>query len=166
MPMGSTGDCPLRRPAQAFDGWGRRLFLWFSLRATLCVVLAAPLAACGTRGFSIEDAVPDRSIVTSSVQAQPNQRIADTTSRSDAATIRNAVSSAVVGELDSGLGWANAETGSRGVIRDVRENKRDGFLCRNFTATREAFDGVSLYRGETCLGTSRLWVMRAFDRVQ
>lgn len=155
------------RPAQAFDGWGRRLFLWFSRGAALCLLLAVPLAGCGARGISIEDAVPDRSIVTGSVPRQPAPPPADTATRSDEATIRNAVSSAIVDEVgDGGIGWANAETGSRGVINRIHEDRRDGFLCRSFTATRESFDGVALYRGETCLGSSRLWVMQAFDRVE
>ena len=128
--------------------------------------MAAPLAACGTRGFSIEDAVPDTSLVTSSIPPRQATQ-ADSVVRSDEATIRNAVSSALVEEVGStGLGWANAQTGSRGAIRDIREAQRDGFLCRSYTATRESFDGVALYRGETCLGSSRQWVTRAFDKVQ
>jgi hypothetical protein len=157
----------LARPAQAFDGWDRRLFLWFSLRAALWLLLVVPLGACGTRGFSLEDAVPDTSIVTSSIPPQPGQHAEDAATRSDEATIRNAVSSAIVEEVaEGGIGWANAETGSRGAIRDISETRSDGFLCRSFTATRESFSGVALYRGETCLGTARLWVMRAFDKVQ
>ena len=157
----------MRRPAQAFDEWGRRLFLWFSPRTALCIALAVPLAACGTRGFSIEHAVPDQSIVTSSIPPQPNRQGGDATRRSDEATIRNAVSSAIVDEVgEGGIGWANAETGSRGAIREIRESRSDGYLCRSFTATRESFDGVAMYRGETCLGSARLWVMRAFDEVR
>ena len=154
------------RRAQAFDGWGRRLFLWGSRRAVFCLLICLPLAACGARGISIEDAV-DRSLVTGSIERQAAAPAADATRRSDEATIRNAVSSAIVEEAgDSGIGWANAETGSRGLISAISEDKRDGFLCRRFTAMRESYDGVALYRGETCLGSARLWVMQAFDRVE
>lgn len=133
----------------------------------LCLLLAVPLAGCGARGISIEDAVPDRSIVTGSIPSQPAAQAPSATTRSDEATIRNAVSSAIVDEIgDGGIGWANAETGSRGIISRISEDRRGGFLCRNFTATRESFDGVSLYQGETCLGSSKLWVMQAFDRVE
>lgn len=121
------------------------------------------LAACGTRGFSIEDAVPDRSIVTGSVTAQPPSP----TSASDELTIRNAVSSALVEEIgDDGLGWSNAGTGSRGAIRDVRETREGGRVCRSFAATRESYEGVHLYTGETCLASGRQWTMHRFSRVE
>ena len=154
----------MARPAQGFSGWGRRVFLWLSPRASLCVAAALMLSACGARGFSIENAV-DGSIVTGATTqaALP----ADTVQASDEVTIRNAVSSAIVDEIgDTGIGWANAYTGSRGAIRDVREIQDSGSLCRRFTASRESFSGVHLYRGETCFGASRLWTMRAFERVE
>jgi hypothetical protein len=117
-------------------------------------------------GFSIEDAAPDRSVVTGSISSKPFTT-GDTVGSSDEATIRNAVSSAIVNEIgENGIGWANAGTGSRGAIRDVRETHDDGMLCRRFTASRESFSGVHLYRGETCLGAARLWVMKSFDRVE
>ena len=82
---------------------------------------------------------------------------------SDEMTIRNAVSSALVEELSpEGIGWANAETGSRGAISAITESRDSGYLCRVFTASRESFDGVRLYRGETCLGSAKLWVMKSF----
>lgn len=133
----------------------------------VCVLLAVPLAACGARGFSIEDAVPDRSIVTGSVSAAPAPTAADAAARSDEATIRNAVSSAIVGEVGGdGVGWENAETGSRGAISGIEESRETGLICRRFTASRESFDGVALYRGKTCLGPGRSWVMNSFDKVE
>lgn len=118
------------------------------------------LAACGTKGFSIEDAVPDRSIVTGSIAK-------DTETTSDESIVRNAVSAAIVDEIGSdGLGWANVETGARGTIRDVRENKQGQLLCRSFSTTRESFAGVHLYSGEACLMPSRQWAMHRFQRVE
>ena len=153
----------MARPAQGFSGWGRLVFLWLSPRAALCVVAAMLLSACGTKGFSIENAV-DTSIMTGSTTQQSMP--ADTVQASDEMTIRNAVSSAIVDEIDdTGIGWANAYTGSRGSILNVRESQDSGSLCRRFTASRESFAGVHLYRGETCFGASRLWTMRAFERV-
>ncbi|MEO3386130.1 RT0821/Lpp0805 family surface protein [Mesorhizobium sp. CAU 1741] len=161
-----TGECRLARKAQAFGGWGRRLFLWFSPRMLVPIVTCVPLVACGTSSFSIEDAVPDRSIVTGSISQDAPPEI-DAVRLSDEATIRNAVSSAIVDEVGpDGIGWANAGTGSRGSIRQVQENRQDGYLCRQFVASRESFDGIHLFRGETCLGPSRIWVMRAFDAVE
>lgn len=156
----------MARPAQVLGGWGRRIFPWLSLRAALCAAAVVPLAACGAKGFSFEDAVTDRSIVTSSVSQQysvPTESI----SISDEATIRDAVSSAIVDEIgENGIGWANAGTGSRGMIRNVSESRDNGVLCRRFTASRESFDGVYLYRGMACIGSARQWVMRSFDRVE
>lgn len=156
----------MARPAQAFGAWGRRVFDWFSPRAAACLLAVLALAGCGAKGFSIEDAVADRSIVTSSVPPQPAAVAADAVRTSDEATIRNAVSSAIVDEVgEGGIGWANAQTGSRGAIRTISETRDSGYLCRRFTASRESFDGVRLYRGETCLGAARLWVMKSFDQV-
>ena len=149
----------MARRAQAFALWGRRVFLWLSLAAAL------PLAACGTAGFSLESAIPDRSILTGSTRV--SVPAPDPVAASDEDTIRNAVSSAIVEEIgDDALGWANAGTGSRGTIRQIRERQVDGRLCRGFTASRESFEGVHMYRGKTCLGPARNWVMTAFDRVE
>lgn len=126
---------------------------------------ALTLTGCGTAGFSIENAV-DRSVSTASVKPDPVVAAVDTTGLSDEATIRNAVSSAIVDEVgETGIGWANAETGSRGLIREVRETRRKDGLCRSFTASRESFDGVHLHHGMTCLNGAGLWVMKSFERV-
>ena len=149
------GDCRLAQAAQASDGWGRQVFVWLSLCASLA------LAGCGGRGFSIEDVAPDTSIVTGSIAPQRPSGV------SDEATIRNAVSSAIVDEIgEAGIGWANAGTGSRGAIREVRETRDGAYLCRSFAATRESFEGVHLYRGETCLNAAKEWAMHRFERVE
>jgi hypothetical protein len=142
--------------------------LWLSLAAAL------PLAGCGTRGFSLEDAVPGaatlapyRTLLTHSVSQQQPAISADPAEISDRETIRNAVTSAIVDEVGSdGIGWANAGTGSRGAIRQIDERQETSRLCRRFLATRESYQGVHLYRGETCLGAARIWTMTAFDRVE
>ncbi|MBL8584439.1 MAG: hypothetical protein JNL61_19725 [Rhizobiaceae bacterium] len=91
----------------------------------------------------------DPTIVTSSV---PQEGGADSTRRSDETTIRNAVSSADLESAGSTpLAWANADTGSRGTITGVAESRGEGRLCRSFTTSRESFDGVALFSGETCL---------------
>lgn len=110
--------------------------------------------------------MPDQSIVTSSIPDDPAVT-ADVARGSDEATIRNAVSSAVVEELEAGgIGWANAQTGSRGTIRDVAERRSGSALCRSFVASRESFDGVYLYRGSACLGTAGIWTMKSFERIE
>ena len=135
--------------------------MWLGLAAVL------PLAACGTAGFSLESAVPDRSVLTGSVRPGPADAQNGPLVASDEETIRNAVSSAIVEEVGTGgLGWANAGTGSRGAINQIIERKDEGRLCRRFTASRESYEGVHLYRGEACLGSARIWTMTAFDRIE
>lgn len=151
----------MARRAQASAGWDRRVFVWLSLAAALS------LAGCGAKGFSLEDAIPDRSILTGALSRNKPAPPPDPVVTSDEETIRNAVTSAIVDEVGGdGLGWANAGTGSRGAIRDIRERQQEGRLCRRFTASRESFEGVHLYRGETCLGPAKIWAMTAFDRVE
>ena len=151
----------MARRAQVFAGWSRRISAWLGIAAAIA------LAGCGTRGFSLEDAVPDRALVTSSISRQQPDIPPDPVTASDEETIRNAVSSAVVDEVgEDGIGWANAATGSRGAIRAISERQDKSRLCRRFTASRESFDGVHLYRGETCLGPARIWTMTGFDRVE
>ena len=161
-----NGECRLARRAQAFGQWGRRVFLWVSLKALPCAAAGLALAGCGAKGVTLDDIAIDRSIVTGSVSPAPPIR-ADPATSSDEATIRNAVSSAIVEEIGvDGIGWANAYTGSRGTIRNVSETREGGVLCRSFTASRESFDGVHMFRGAACLGAARLWVMKAFERFE
>lgn len=134
--------------------------------------MATMLAGCGMSGFSIEDAVPDRALVTGTIVQQQNMP-ADPVFASDEETIRNAVSSAIVEQIgetgeagENSLGWANAGTGSRGAISQIVEQREGSRICRRFTASRESFDGVHLYRGEACLGSARNWAMTAFNRVE
>lgn len=155
----------MSRRAQNIAGCNRQVFVWFSL------AMAAMLAGCGMRGFSIEDAVPDRALVTGGIAKQSQGLPADPVFASDEDTIRNAVSSAIVEQAGengagNGVGWANASTGSRGAISQIIEERDGPRICRRFTASRESFDGVHLYRGETCLGSARIWTMTAFDRVE
>jgi hypothetical protein len=121
-----------------------------------------PLGACASGGFSLEKAEVDHSILTSNVPAE--QVGTDAGRASDETTIRNAVSSA---DLESLAGkpvpWANPDTGSRGAIASLTEQKNDGTLCRAFTTSRESFDGVGLYKGEVCMVGAGAWRMQAFD---
>ncbi|RVC58285.1 hypothetical protein EN766_40725, partial [Mesorhizobium sp. M2A.F.Ca.ET.046.02.1.1] len=82
---------------------------------------------------------------------------------SDQTTIGNAVSSADIKELGGQtVPWANAATGSRGAITELVELKDGGLTCRRFSATRESFDGVALYKGELCLAEAGGWRMQEF----
>ena len=131
-----------------------------SIAAVLCA--AAMLSACGTGGFSLEKAEVDRTFYTSNVAA-PRTPV-EMERLSDEATIRNAVTSADVETLAGApLPWANAETGARGRISGLVETRGKGTLCRAFSATRESFDGVGMFKGEACMVASGAWRMQSFD---
>ena len=131
-----------------------------SIAAVLCA--AAMLSACGTGGFSLEKAEVDRTFYTSNVAA-PRTPV-EMERLSDEATIRNAVTSADVETLAGApLPWANAETGSRGQISGIVETRGKGTLCRAFSATRESFDGVGMFKGEACMVASGAGRMQSFD---
>jgi 17 kDa outer membrane surface antigen len=125
------------------------------------VAIVVTLCGCAAGGLGLSKAEIDPSITTGAVNttapANPEQR-------SDEATIRNAVSSADIELLKTGvpLPWANADTGSRGAISSMLEKKENGVICREFTASRESFDGVALYSGDACQGDRGNWFMRSF----
>ncbi|RJT40026.1 hypothetical protein D3227_11625 [Mesorhizobium waimense] len=148
------------RIAQAFDSrqWG--VIASASAKAAL-VLVALPLAACGAGGFSLEKAEVDRSILTSSTPASATPT--DQDRDSDQTTIGNAVSSADIEGLGGqAVPWANAGTGSRGSITELVELKDAGQTCRRFTASRESFDGVSMFKGELCMSGAGGWHMQDF----
>ncbi|MDX8464028.1 RT0821/Lpp0805 family surface protein, partial [Mesorhizobium humile] len=149
----------MSRIAQAFDSGQWSVIASASAKAAL-LTLALPLAGCGAGGFSLEKAEVDRSIITSSAPYSPVQP-ASSDKDSDQTTIGNAVSSADIQELGGqAVPWANAGTGSRGAINELVELKDGGLSCRRFTATRESFDGVAMYRGELCMAGAGGWRMQ------
>lgn len=131
----------------------------------LAVVIAASvtLCACASGGFSLSKAEVDPTILTGATGsgATGPEALDDASDRN---TIRNAVSSADVEELGGApLPWANADTGSRGAISALVEEKDGGTLCRRFTTSRERFDGVSLYKGKVCMVAPGAWQVQALD---
>ncbi len=127
----------------------------------LCAL--ALLQGCAAGGFSLKEAEVDRSLYTSALPPGKNAP-PDPHRISDEVTIRNAVSSADI-ETQHGktLPWANADTGARGAITALAEYKQSGLLCRSFTTTRESFDGVRLFKGNTCMAGAGDWHMQAFE---
>lgn len=154
----------MSRIAQPFDSRQWSLIASASAQAAVkvaIVLVALPLAACGAGGFSLEQAEIDRTILTSSTPAAASP--IDQDRASDQATIRNAVSSADIQELGGqAVPWANSDTGSRGSITELAESRDDGQLCRRFTASRESFDGIALFKGEVCLAGAGAWRMQDF----
>nr|WP_244624836.1 RT0821/Lpp0805 family surface protein [Rhizobium daejeonense] len=102
----------------------------------------------------------DRSISTNTVATKRN-----TSSTSDELTVQNAVSSA---DLDKNAGnplpWANAATGSAGVVTAIQEERDNGIVCRNFSTTRHSYEGIAYFAGKTCTTGSGQWQLMRFDR--
>ena len=150
----------MSREAQAF---GR--VAWPGLRICARAIAlsgAILVTACASRGVDIEAAVDD-TITTAAIPVDPVVA-SDPLKVSDETTIRNAVSSADLDAVpDTGISWANTDSGSRGAITALAEYKRKGQLCRSFEASRESYDGVNLYAGETCRTTDGAWRMLKFE---
>lgn len=150
----------MSRIAQPIDSLPARVFRSACIKASL-LAAALLLAGCGVGGFSLEKAEVDRSIVTSSVASGPVSD--DTNLASDQQTIRNAVSSIDVEELGGkAVPWANSDTGSRGQISELAEEKAGSVVCRRFAASRESFQGVAMYRGTACQAGSGAWQIQDF----
>jgi hypothetical protein len=125
--------------------------------AILAVTLT--LSACVSLDLFGGDKV-DSSLSTASV---PNQNNPSTLS--DDTTVRNAVTSADLMKLaNSPLPWANAATGSAGVVTAIQEDRTTGFVCRNFATTRHSYQGVASYAGQACLSETGEWLLTRFDQ--
>ncbi len=132
------------------------------IRRAALVMVVLPLAGCAMGGVSIEKAVPDSSTITGSVK--PAQKTeTDTGKLSDQSTIKSVVSALDFTQWGKKpVPWANPDTGSQGTITTIAETKSDDGLCRKFETSREAFDGVSIYRGETCMQRGGQWTLTSF----
>lgn len=123
-------------------------------------VFVCTLSGCAMKDFNIEKAVPDKATITGSVASA--QQV-DPKSSSDQTTIRNIVSALNFTQWGSKpLPWSNPETGSQGTITAIAEKKDETGLCREFQTSRESFDGVMLYKGETCMQNGGQWALKSF----
>lgn len=130
-------------------------------RLAAAMLVAATLGGCASGGFSLSKADIDPSILTGSTNNAAPAAVDPDTAK-DETTIRNAVSAADIdGLAGSPVPWANAETGSRGAISSLVEEKSGGLTCRRFTTSRERFDGVSQYRGEACMVAPGAWAIQS-----
>ena len=104
----------------------------------------------------------DRSIATSTVSGQKNAEAV-----SDEITVSNAVSSADVSKLaGKPLPWANASTGSAGVISAIEEQTAgSGNVCRQFQTSRHSYRGISNFRGQACLNGDGRWQLTQFQEM-
>jgi hypothetical protein len=140
----------------------------FRVVATLAV-LALPLQACSMTGKAIDEtAVSAIAIAETNGAISPDPFVkpddavgGDRDRMLDEDTIRNAVTSAKLsGGTSETVTWANESTGSTGTISDIRQRVVSGQTCRSFSATRQSYDGVSLYNGDLCLDRRTGWWTR------
>lgn len=133
-----------------------------AVRNTVAGMILLSLFGCAMGGASIDNAVPDSSTVTGSVKK--TQAVAtDTGTLSDQSTIKSVVSALNFTQWGKKpVPWANPDTGSQGAITAIAERKTNDQLCREFETSREAFDGVSIYRGETCMQNGGQWTLTSF----
>ena len=82
---------------------------------------------------------------------------------SDRDVVLAAVSaSPAAGAGPAGTPWANAATGTTGVISQVVEAGAAGQACRAFQTSRHSYDGVGLYVGEACRTPGGPWRLIEF----
>jgi surface antigen len=151
--------------AQAFKSLSVPAF-----RAAALGAAALAVQACSMTGKGLDDAsvsaiaiVDDTTPVITNDPFNPveNAEGAERDRLLDEDTIRHAVTSADLGARKSGpLSWANQSTGSSGVITEIEQRKVAGQTCRSFSATRNAYDGVTLYKGDLCLDRRTGWWTR------
>lgn len=139
-------------------------------RSKRAMLRVAHMLVLGLTGFStisctssldlLGSAKVDRSVSTGAVPTA-----ASTNTLSDEATVRNAVTSADLAKIGQApLPWANAATGSAGVVSTIREARNQGHVCREFTTTRHSYEGIAMFSGQACLTGSGDWLLTAFNR--
>lgn len=152
----AAADARQKRPVR----FARRSAVALRDAAFALVLLLA--SGCAMGGFSIDKAVPDSSTITGSIKpAEPAET--DTGKLSDRSTIKSVVSALNFTQWGKKpVPWANPDTGSQGTITTIAESNAGNRLCRQFETSREAFDGVSIYRGETCMERGGQWTLTSF----
>ena len=132
--------------------------------ADLCVVGTAvlSLSACVSSGLDLfSSSKVDRSVATGTVP----QPAPTSDSISDEMTVGNAVTSADIQRLEGRpLPWANASTGSAGVIDTIVESNASGVVCRQFRTSRHSYQGVANFSGRTCLVGLGEWQLLSFQQ--
>ncbi len=130
----------------------------------MALTIFAALALSGCMGsMDMLGGGVDKSISTSTVANQKNPETV-----SDELTVSNAVTSADVSKLGGKpLPWANASTGSAGVITAIDEQTASGAnVCRTFQTTRHSYRGIANFSGQTCLRDDGRWQLLSFQEAQ
>lgn len=139
-------------------------------RLLVVILTAGALAGCAVSGNAIDNATTVSAITMAepapTIAADPfiqsdiqDDRVTDRLLDED--TLRLAVTTADLSSVPAdGLGWASAATGAHGKVTNIVETKNDGVTCRAFAASRQAYDGITLYNGEVCLDPRSGWWTR------
>ncbi len=131
--------------------------------AAFCIVGMTVLSLCGCVSSGLDmfsSNKVDRSVATGTVP----QPAPTSDSISDEMTVGNAVTSADIQRLEGRpLAWANASTGSAGVIDTIVENNDAGQVCRQFRTTRHSYVGIAKFYGKTCLVGGGNWQLLSFQ---
>src|SRR5690606_33974340 len=137
---------------------------WLARRTAHACALAA-VAICATSCTSSLDLLGSASKVDRSIATGTVPRTGSETTLSDETTVRNAVTSIDLMKLgNTPVPWANAATGSAGVVSAIREERKPGGVCRDFTTTRHSYECIAMFSGQACLTGGGDWLLTAFDR--
>lgn len=142
------------------------------------VFCAGILAGCGTGGglSALDD---DPTLITGSItpakpagpsSTAPDNSFASGGSELEIESDRKAIVGMVIAaDLDrfteGGLDWRNVRTGSYGRIESLRRVVRASLICRQFTVSRQSYDGVALWTGEMCRKPQDDWQVTSFQKV-
>lgn len=137
---------------------GKKGFSLTLLRSAAICLTTLALPGCMGAGLDLfGSSGVDRSVSTGTVP------VAGTSDGlSDAVTVRNAVSSADISQAGNPIPWANATSGSAGVISSIQEDRASGMLCRRFTTTRHSYEGIAKFDGNTCQLGNGEWYLTSF----
>lgn len=138
-----------------------RVGSWRVLRyALLAAAIAPALSGCVSGG--VDDTLALDTVTTGSIPAATGLKAG-----SDEAALAEAVADIDLARTPNApFAWANAATGSTGVISALEENSDPaGAVCRAFTTTIHRFDGIALYEGRQCREGSKPWNLSAFGPV-
>jgi hypothetical protein len=133
-----------------------KLFSRALTAAALCLCVAS-LSACMGNGIGLGDAAGVDNVRTGSIPAPPSPAMVD------AAAVQTAVSTADVKDVDGNpIPWANAQSGSAGVISSITEETVGSMVCRRFTTTRHSYQGIAKFDGNTCRTGDGDWTLTSF----
>jgi surface antigen len=122
-------------------------------------MLAIVLQACvGTGGGSAS--LEEPSVVPVTVIA--GETI--TEGSDDRIILSTVVAAPVSGSTTIQLPWVNRENGDSGSVSVIRETDEGQSVCRNFTVSKQSYDGISQMSGKACRAkTGVVWTLQSLE---